>query len=94
MITSEALAQVLKVLATPRRVQILRILCAEPDGISPSVIAASLGIGEGSTSFNLAKMEQHGLVLRRVCGRYALYHPNQVMLDLLVENLKPQGTTP
>jgi len=79
-----AIAKMLKVLSTERRVQILDLLLNSPDALPLTTINHHLGIEiDGPVSANLKAMIEVGLVLKTPSGRYVFFEPNRVAIDEL-----------
>ncbi|MVM30970.1 metalloregulator ArsR/SmtB family transcription factor [Spirosoma sp. HMF4905] len=77
------IANVLKVLANPIRIQIIRLL-AEQGELNVSVIQSHLKISQALTSTYLIKMTDHGLVSSTRRGKeiyYSLVDP--VLIDIV-----------
>lgn len=81
---ASAIAKMLKVLGTERRVQILDFLLNSTDAVPLSTINAHLGITiDGPVSANLKAMIEVGLVLKNPSGRWVFFEPNRVAIDEL-----------
>lgn len=78
---AKSLANLLRVLATQRRVETLRLLLESPTSLASSNIAAMLGVTESTASFNLMALAGVGLVLRAQSGSYAFYSPNRLLVQ-------------
>lgn len=75
----------LTALAHEARLRIHRALVgAGPDGLTPTALAAMLGVGASALSFHLKELAQAGLVSVERDGRQLFYRPNFThMNDLL-----------
>ncbi len=71
--------------ATPRRLQILRVLLDSDEPAASSTIAAVTGESEAATSFNLIRLAELGIVTRIPSGRWAFYVVNRPLMIVLKE---------
>ena len=90
---SEHLANLLKVISTKRRLDILRALIDYPKPVSSSTLAALVGIGEGPASFNLRKLAEVGLLLTQPSGRWVFYTPNRTLIQEIQSFFQTQETS-
>lgn len=66
----------LAALAQPMRLRVFRALVgAAPAGLTPGVLAATLGLPPSSLSFHLKELSRAGLVEPRRSGRHIVYRP-------------------
>ena len=77
----KALASMLRILSTERRVAILRTLLDSPDPLPSSTIAAVLGSTEAAASYNLRELAQAGLVRSQQSGRWVFYGPDREVIE-------------
>ena len=78
----------LAALAQPNRLQIFRSLVVKgPEGLTPALLADSLGITPNTLSFHLKELMQAHLVSQQRMGRHLIYraefeHMNEVLTYL------------
>lgn len=73
-LASTEAVRALAALAQPQRLAAFRALVvAGPQGITPSVIAAQLGIAPSGLSFHLKELTHAGLVSSEPRGRHLIY---------------------
>ena len=66
----------LAALAQPMRLRVFRALIgAAPAGLTPGVLAATLGLPPSSLSFHLKELSRAGLIEPRRSGRHIVYRP-------------------
>ncbi|UUX95518.1 ArsR/SmtB family transcription factor [Aquabacterium sp. J223] len=66
----------LAALAQPMRLRVFRALVgAGPDGLTPGVLSASLGVPASTLSFHLKELGHAGLVTQERDGRHLIYRP-------------------
>lgn len=87
---NKALASMLRLLATERRVTILRMLLDSPEPLPSSTIASLLGVEDGPASYNLTELAESGLIKRQQSGRWVFYAPNRELLAKVFEIFAPQ----
>lgn len=75
----------LSALAQAMRLRVFRALVgAGPQGLTPGVLAASLGVSASTLSFHLKELTNAGLVSQQRSGRHLIYRPELAhMNDLL-----------
>ena len=77
----KAMSRILGVLATERRIQIMRVLLDSDEPVPSSVVGGIVGMDDGPTSFNLTKLAEVGLVTRNASGRWVFYSANRVVME-------------
>lgn len=86
----------LAALAQSQRLRAFRALVAAgPQGLTPGVLAAELGIGASALSFHLKALLHAGLVDSEPDGRFLVYRANYERMDRLMAYLTEhccQGT--
>ena len=66
--------QALAALAQPVRLQVFRALVvAGPEGLTPTLLAAGLGVSPSSLSFHLKELTHAGLVSQERASRHLIY---------------------
>ncbi len=80
---TRALTNLFKALASERRVRIVKILMESERPIASSMLAELLEIPDGSTSHNLTKLYEVGLVNKIQSGSWVLYEINDEVLKVL-----------
>jgi ArsR family transcriptional regulator len=89
-----AVAQRLKALADPVRVQLLSMLLAEPElGVCTCDLAPAVGLTEATVSHHLKQLRDAGLVEGRRKGTNVFYRPRPDALRALVTVLDPTCCT-
>jgi ArsR family transcriptional regulator len=75
----------LAALAQGMRLRVFRALVgAGPEGLTPGVLAATLGVSASTLSFHLKELTHAGLVSQERQGRHLIYRPDvRHMNDLL-----------
>lgn len=89
---SKSLANLLRILSTPRRVEILRFLLEAEAPVMSKNVASFMALDDNSASFNLMALAKVGLVLRTPSGPYVFYSPNRILIREVFEyfNIKEQ----
>jgi ArsR family transcriptional regulator, arsenate/arsenite/antimonite-responsive transcriptional repressor len=82
------LLQVLKALADPQRLGILKLLVSEPDGMAAGVIAATLGKKQNTLSSHLGVLSRAALVNADRRGRLIIYSCNRAWIETLTTALR------
>jgi DNA-binding transcriptional ArsR family regulator len=82
---STAHANLLRVLSTPRRIEILRALQQAGSPMTSGNLAAMIGISEAAMSYNIGKLSDVGLVIRMVSGKHVLYGVNKTTMRELIK---------
>ena len=78
----------LAALAQGMRLRIYRALVgAGPEGLTPGVLAATLGVGASTLSFHLKELMHAGLVSQERQGRHLVYRPDLQHMNELLEYL-------
>lgn len=81
---AERLAVVLKALADPVRLRLLRLVADSPDTTACAChLPAALGISQPTLSHHLRKLVDAGLLQREQRGRWAHYRLDPIALDAL-----------
>ena len=66
--------QALAALAQPVRLQVFRALVvAGPEGLTPTLLAAGLGVSPSSLSFHLKELTHAGLISQERASRHLIY---------------------
>lgn len=87
----------LAALAQAMRLRIFRALVgAGPPGLTPGVLAATLGVSAPTLSFHLKELMHAGLVTQQRDGRHLIYRPALAHMDALLDYLAAHccGGTP
>ena len=75
----------LAALAQAMRLRIFRALVgAGPTGLTPGVLAATLGVSAPTLSFHLKELMHAGLVTQQRDGRFLIYRPALAHMDALL----------
>lgn len=78
----------LAALAQPARLRMFRALVgAGPDGMTPGVLAATLGVPSSTLSFHLRGLADAGLVQAERQGRHLVYRPLIAQMNELIAYL-------
>jgi DNA-binding transcriptional ArsR family regulator len=78
----------LAALAQPARLRVFRALVgAGPDGMTPGVLAATLGVPSSTLSFHLKGLADAGLVQAERQGRHLVYRPLIAQMNELIAYL-------
>ena len=78
----------LAALAQPARLRVFRALVgAGPDGMTPGVLAATLGVHSSTLSFHLRGLADAGLVQAQRQGRHLVYRPLIAQMNELIAYL-------
>lgn len=78
----------LSALAQGMRLRVFRALVgAGPQGLTPSVLAATLGVSASTLSFHLKELTHAGLVSQQRDGRHLIYRPELGHMNELLEYL-------
>lgn len=84
-IDEAAAVKALAALAQSMRLRIFRALVgAGPTGLTPGVLAASLGVSAPTLSFHLKELMHAGLVSQQRDGRHLIYRPALAQMDALL----------
>lgn len=82
--TPKALANLMSIMATERRVGILKILLEAKEPVGLSMLSGMLDIKENILSSNLSELSKVGLVFRRPQGKFVFFEVNrELMLGLI-----------
>ena len=81
----KAAVSALSALAQSMRLRVFRALVgAGPQGLTPSALAATLGVSASTLSFHLKELAHAGLISQERDGRHLIYRPELThMNDLL-----------
>ena len=72
-------------LAQGMRLRVFRALVgAGPQGLTPGVLAATLGVGGSTLSFHLKELVHAGLVSQQRQGRHLVYRPELAHMNELL----------
>lgn len=75
----------LAALAQPMRLRVFRALVgAGPAGLTPGVLAATLGLPPSSLSFHLKELSHAGLITPERAGRHIVYRPQIEAMNALL----------
>jgi DNA-binding transcriptional ArsR family regulator len=78
----------LAALAQPARLRVFRALVgAGPDGMTPGVLAVTLGVPSSTLSFHLKGLADAGLVQAERQGRHLVYRPLIAQMNELIAYL-------
>ena len=87
-IDEKAAVTALAALAQGMRLRVFRALVgAGPQGLTPGVLAATLGVGPSTLSFHLKELVHAGLVTQQREGRHLIYRPELVHMNALLAYL-------
>ena len=85
MLDEPAAVKSLAALAQPQRLRAFRALVvAGPEGLTPGVMAAQLGVAPSALSFHLKELAHAGLVSSEPSGRYLVYRANFGQMNALL----------
>ena len=98
----KAAVAALAALAQGMRLRVFRALVgAGPHGLTPGVLAATLGVSASTLSFHLKELTHAGLVSQERDGRHLIYRPELARMNELMGYLvahccggQPCDTTP
>ncbi len=83
-----AAVRALAALAQGMRLRVFRALVgAGPQGLTPGVLAATLGVSASTLSFRLKELAQAGLVSQQRVGRHLIYRPELAHMNGLLDYL-------
>lgn len=75
-------------LAQAMRLRVFRALVgAGPQGLTPGVLAATLGVSASTLSFHLKELVHAGLVTQQRDGRHLIYRPALAHMNALMDYL-------
>lgn len=78
----------LAALAQGMRLRVFRALVgAGPAGLTPGVLAATLGVSASTLSFHLKELANAGLVTQQRLGRHLVYRPELALMNELMDYL-------
>jgi DNA-binding transcriptional ArsR family regulator len=78
----------LAALAQGMRLRVFRALVgAGPQGLTPGVLAATLGVSSSTLSFHLKELVHAGLVTQQRDGRHLIYRPELAQMNALTDYL-------
>ena len=78
----------LSALAQGMRLRVFRALVgAGPQGLTPGVLAATLGVSASTLSFHLKELVHAGLVSQQLDGRHLIYRPELSRMAALTDFL-------
>ena len=78
----------LAALAQGMRLRVFRALVgAGPQGLTPGVLAATLGVSGSTLSFHLKELVNAGLVTQQRNGRHLIYRPELGLMTALTDYL-------
>ena len=78
----------LAALAQGMRLRVFRALVgAGPQGLTPGVLAATLGVSASTLSFHLKELTHAGLVSQQRDGRHLIYRPELAHMNALLDYL-------
>lgn len=80
MLKPQQAAELLRVLGSGRRLEILNILLESPESVPSTAIGKVLKIPDGAVSYNLMTLAKVGLVIREPTGPWVFYSPNRRLL--------------
>lgn len=84
----KAAVAALAALAQGMRLRVFRALVgAGPQGLTPGVLAATLGVGASTLSFHLKELTHAGLVTQERQGRHLVYRPDLQHMNALLDYL-------
>lgn len=87
----KAMANIFRVIATERRLTILRILLDADGPVSPSIISGVLGLDDGPVSYNMSELASVGLVSKAVSGRHTFWTPNRIVVQEILSFWQPEN---
>ncbi len=83
-----AAVRALAALAQGMRLRVFRALVgAGPQGLTPGVLAATLGVSASTLSFHRKELAQAGLVSQQRVGRHLIYRPELALMNGLMDYL-------
>ncbi len=81
----KAAVAALSALAQGMRLRVFRALVgAGPQGLTPGVLAATLGVSASTLSFHLKELVHAGLVSQQREGRHLIYRPELAQMNELL----------
>ena len=81
----KAAVAAMSALAQAMRLRVFRALVgAGPQGLTPGVLAATLGVSASTLSFHLKELVNAGLVTQQRDGRHLIYRPELAHMDALM----------
>ena len=84
----KAAVTALSALAQGMRLRVFRALVgAGPQGLTPGVLAATLGVSASTLSFHLKELAHAGLVSQERDGRHLIYRPKLAHMNELLSYL-------
>ncbi len=84
----KAAVAALAALAQGMRLRVFRALVgAGPQGLTPGVLAATLGVSASTLSFHLKELMHAGLVSQQRDGRHLIYRPELAHMNALLDYL-------
>lgn len=84
----KAAVAALSALAQGMRLRVFRALVgAGPQGLTPGVLAATLGVSSSTLSFHLKELVHAGLVSQQRDGRHLIYRPELAHMNELLAYL-------
>lgn len=84
----KAAVSALSALAQGMRLRVFRALVgAGPQGLTPGVLAATLGVSASTLSFHLKELMYAGLVSQQRDGRHLIYRPELAHMNELLAYL-------
>lgn len=83
----EEFSECLKILAHPARLEIVRLLSANPDGVATSVIALNLNISVGQTCNHTRGMVAAEIITKVRVGANSIYYLNRERMVDIYNNL-------
>ena len=84
----KAAVSALSALAQGMRLRVFRALVgAGPGGLTPGVLAATLGVSASTLSFHLKELAHAGLVSQERDGRHLIYRPELAHMNELLAYL-------
>lgn len=91
---SQSLANLLRVLAVPKRIEIIDLLATVSDGLPVVTIASMVGGEDGRISEHLCRLESVGLVLRSPQGRFVFYSLNRGLVNQVSQHFRLEELPP
>ncbi len=84
----KAAVSALSALAQSMRLRVFRALVgAGPQGLTPSALAATLGVSASTLSFHLKELAHAGLISQQRDGRHLIYRPELAHMNELLDYL-------
>lgn len=84
----QSVANLLRVLSVPKRLEIIDVLRQTKEGLPVTTIGSFVGLTDGMVSGHLTRMAQNGLVLKTPSGRYAFYALNRGLINQIFEHFR------